>query len=166
MDQPELFKVKTPRRKRHNVLHEWKVVSVRECQAPEYMQRIGNPADAANYWRQHIATATQFNPDVECLAVLLLNTKLRVKGHHIAGVGILNEAMSAPREIFRVAVASASHAIVVMHNHPSGEPEPSEADRRFTRQLREAGTVLRIEVNDHVIIGHNRHFSFREAGML
>ena len=166
MDHPELFKVKTPRRKRQNVLHEWKVVSVRECPAPEYMQHIGNPADAANYWRQHIATAPQFNPDVECIAVLLLNTRLRVKGHHIASVGTLNEAMASPREVFRVAVASASHAIVVMHNHPSGEPEPSEADRRFTRQLREAGTVLRIEVNDHVIIGHNRHFSFREAGML
>ena len=165
MDQPELFKSNESRRRRKS-LHEWKVVSVRECPAPEYMQRIGSPIDAATYWRQHIATAPQFNPDVECLAVLLLNTRLRVRGHHIASVGTLNEAMASPREVFRVAVASASYAIVVMHNHPSGEPDPSEADRRFTRQLREAGQVLRIEVNDHVIIGHNRYFSFREAGML
>jgi DNA repair protein RadC len=166
MEHPDLFKDKAPRRKRRDVLHEWKVVSVRECPAPEYMQHIGTPADAANYWREHIATAPQFNADAECLAVLLLNTRLRVRGHHIASIGTLNEAMAAPREIFRVAVASASHAIVVMHNHPSGEPSPSEADRRFTRQLRDAGTVLRIEVSDHVIIGHNRHFSFRESGML
>jgi DNA repair protein RadC len=166
MDHPELFNNKAPRKRRKDVLHEWKVVSVRECIAPEYMRRISSPLDAANYWRQHIATAPQFNPDVECLAVLLLNTKLRVKGHHIASVGILNETMASPREIFRVAVASASYAIIVMHNHPSGEPEPSGADRNFTRQLAEAGKVLRIEVNDHVIIGHNRHFSFREAGAL
>lgn len=142
------------------------MVSVRECPAPEYMQQIANPVDAANYWRQHIATAPQFNPDVECLAVLLLNTKLRIKGHHIVSVGTLNETTAAPREVFRVAVASASYAIVVMHNHPSGEPTPSNADCRFTRQLREAGGVLRIEVNDHVIMGHHRHFSFREAGLL
>ncbi len=166
MEHPELFKLKPPRLKRQIIPREWKVVAVRECPTPEYMQRIGTPADAANYWRQHIATAPQFNPDAECLAVLLLNTKLRVKGHHIASVGTLNEAMASPREVFRVAVASASYAIVVMHNHPSGEPEPSNADRRFTQQLREAGPVLRIEVNDHVIIGHNRHFSFRDAGML
>ena len=98
--------------------------------------------------------------------MLLLNTKLRVKGHHIASVGTLNETVAAPREIFRVAVASASYAIVVMHNHPSGEPEPSEADRQFTRRLRDAGRVLRIELSDHVIIGHNRYFSFREMGVL
>ena len=166
MDHPELFKVKAPPRKRQTVPREWKVVSVRECPTPEYMQQISNPSDAANYWRQHIATAPQFNPDTECVAVLLLNTKLRVKGHHVVSVGTLNEAMASPREVFRVAVASASHAIVVMHNHPSGEPQPSNADLRFTRQLREAGNVLRIEVHDHVIVGHNRHFSFREAGVL
>jgi DNA repair protein RadC len=166
MGDPELFKLEVPRPKRRTILREWKVVSVRECPAPEYMPYINNPADAANYWRQHIATAPQFSQDVECLAVLLLNTKLRVKGHHIAGIGTLNEVSTGPREVFRVAVASAAYAILVMHNHPSGEPAPSDADRRFTRLLAEAGKVLRIEVHDHVIIGHNRHFSFREAGIL
>jgi len=166
MGHPELFKLEVPRPKRRTILREWKVVSVRECPAPEYMPCISNPADAANYWRRHIATAPQFNADAECVAVLLLNTKMRVKGHHIASVGTLNEAMAPPREVFRVAVTSAAYAIVLMHNHPSGEPAPSDADRRFTRLLAEAGKVLHIEVHDHVIIGHNRHFSFREAGML
>lgn len=165
MDQLDLFN-QFSRRRRSARLREWKVVSVRECPGPDYMSVISTPRQAEAYWRTHIATAPHFNPEVECLAVILLNTRLRAKGHHIVSIGSLNEASAHPREIFRVAVASAAFSIIIMHNHPSGESDPSDADRRLTRRLREAGEILQIQVRDHVIIGHQRYFSFCEAGML
>jgi DNA repair protein RadC len=69
-----------------------------------------------------------------------------------------------PREVYRVAIIMASAAIIVMHNHPSGEPEPSEADIKVTRDLIRAGQLLKIELLDHVIVGANRHASLRELG--
>lgn len=154
------------KKQRRRRLCEWKVVSVRECPAPEDLSLVNTPTTAVAYWHAHIATAPHFSPDCECLAVLVLNTKLRVRGHHVVSIGGLNETQSHPREIFRVAIAAAGYSIVLMHNHPSGEPEPSDADRRLTKRVSEAGALLQIEVRDHIIVGHHRHFSFREAGML
>lgn len=141
-------------------------MSLRECPMPESMACARQPGDALDYWQRHIATSSQFNPDCECVAVLLLNTRLRIKGHHIVSVGALNEAMAHPREVFRVAVMAAAYGIVLMHNHPSGDATPSDADRALTRRVREAGNILRIEVHDHVIVGHQRYFSFRESGLM
>lgn len=169
MEQLELFKLyslpPTPRRRKSKP-QEWKVVSLRECPAPESMIQMDEPEKAVAYWRQHIATASNFNADVECVVVLLLNTKLRIKGHYVVSMGTLNEAMAQPREIFRIAIMAAAHTIVLMHNHPSGETDPSDADRAITRRVREAGQLLRIELCDHVIVGHQRYFSFRESGLL
>lgn len=69
-----------------------------------------------------------------------------------------------PREVFRVAILAAASAIILMHNHPSGEATPSEADIRVTRDLIRAGQLLKIEVLDHVIVGAGRHVSLRELG--
>jgi DNA repair protein RadC len=165
MDQLDLFK-NISKRRRQPRPREWKLVAVRECPGPEYMSVINTPGQAEAYWRANIATSPHFNPEVECLAVILLNTRLRAKGHHIVSIGSLNEAPAHPREIFRVAVASAAYGIVIMHNHPSGETDPSEADKRLTKRVREAGEILQIQVRDHVIIGHQRYFSFCEMGML
>jgi DNA repair protein RadC len=74
--------------------------------------------------------------------------------------------MSHPREVFRAAVIGAAFAVVMMHNHPSGDPTPSQADRQITKTLVESGRILRIHVSDHIIVGHNRHCSFREAGLI
>lgn len=100
------------------------------------------------------------------MAVLLLTTRLRVKGHQIVSIGMLNEAMAHPREVFRLAVMGAAYGIVLMHNHPSGDSSPSQADCALTKRIREAGSILRIEVHDHVIVGHQRYFSFRESGLM
>jgi DNA repair protein RadC len=69
-----------------------------------------------------------------------------------------------PREIFRAAVIASAHSVILMHNHPSGDSNPSEADIRITRELVRAGQVLRIEVLDHVIVGRDNHRSLRELG--
>ena len=73
-----------------------------------------------------------------------------------------------PREVFRYAVIANAHAIIMMHNHPSGDPAPSEEDIRQTRQMAQAGKLLKIELLDHVIIGSgtNQHTSLRELGYL
>jgi len=167
MNQPDLFPWQPPQRRTAKAkgAHEWKIVSLRET-APDDLPACEIPQQAVDYWRRHIATAPHFNPDVECVAVLLLNVKLRIRGHHLVSIGCLNETMSHPREVFRAAVIGAAFAVVMMHNHPSGDPTPSQADRQITKTLVESGRILRIHVSDHIIVGHNRHCSFREAGLI
>ncbi len=107
----------------------------------------------------------------ESLRVLLLDTRHGLLEHREVSRGSLNESIAHPREIYRPAIAKGAYAIAVAHNHPSGDPQPSEADRRLTRRLAEAGTLLQIPLVDHVIIGAQRggnapYFSFREAGLI
>ena len=80
--------------------------------------------------------------------------------------GLLNSALVHPREVFRAAIAEAAAGIIVVHNHPSGDPTPSAEDRDVTRQLVEAGRLLDLPVYDHVIVGGERYVSFAEAGLL
>jgi DNA repair protein RadC len=143
---------------------EFKVVSLRECPTPESMQLCDTPEAAAAYWRMNIATSVQFDPERECFAVLLLNTRRRIKGHHLASIGTLDTILVDPRSVFRAAVIAGAAAVVLMHNHPSGEAQPSEADIKVTRDLIRAGQLLKIEVLDHVIVGNPNHCSLRQLG--
>jgi DNA repair protein RadC len=143
---------------------EFKLVALRECPAPEEMQICDTPEKAAAYWNSHITQAPQFISDCECLAVLWLNTRRRIKGHQIISIGTLDTILVHPREVFRGVIVANAAAVILMHNHPSGEPEPSEADVKITRDLVRAGQLLKIEVLDHVIVGHNRHSSLRTLG--
>lgn len=143
---------------------EYKVVALRDCPLPESMHLCDTPERAAEYWRQHVTAHPAFNPEVECLVVLLLNTRRRVKGHALISTGTLDTLLVHPREVFRPAIVAAASALVVMHQHPSGESTPSEADIKVTRDLIRAGQLLKIEVLDHVIVGAARHTSLRELG--
>ena len=109
---------------------EFKVVALRDCPVPDQMKICEEPQQVADYWRMHIATHPYFNPDCECLVVLLLNTRRRVKGHHLVTIGTMDTLLIHPREIFSVAVAMKTAFIVLIHNHPSGDSTPSEADNR------------------------------------
>ena len=128
-----------------------------------------DPAKVAEYWRTAIASDARYNPDVEQFAVLFLNTRKRVTGHVVVSVGTLDSIQVHPREVFRSAVIAAAHSIVLMHNHPSGDSTPSDADVRVTRDLRRAGDTLKIDVLDHVIVGQKTdtsrgYTSLRELG--
>ncbi len=162
VQQPELFVMKPFRLRRQPC--EWKVVALRECPTPEAMQLCDTPQAAVGYWRSHIATSPHYNPDCECFVVLLLNTRRRIRGHHLVSIGTLDTILVTAREVFRVAVIAAAAAVVLLHNHPSGEASPSEADIKVTRDLIRAGQLMKIEVLDHVILGHGRHQSLREMG--
>jgi DNA repair protein RadC len=144
--------------------YEYKVTSLRECPTPEHLQQCDTPDRAADYWRMHIAPHPHYNPECECLAVLLLNTRRKVKGHHLVSIGTMDTILVHPREIFRVAIVTAASAVIVMHNHPSGESTPSEADVKVTRDLIRAGQLLKLELLDHVIMGNGNRSSLRELG--
>ena len=110
--------------------------------------------------------------DHESVRVVCLNTKHMVLAVEEVTRGTLNESLFHPREAFRPALARQAHAVILVHNHPSGNPQPSDADLRVTRQMKAAGELLQIAVLDHVILGAPREgeargfFSFKDEGLL
>ncbi len=144
---------------------EFKIVALRDCPVPEQMKICEEPQQVADYWWMHIATHPYFNPDCECFVVLLLNTRRRVKGHHLVSIGTMDTVLVHPREVFSVAVAMKAASIVLLHNHPSGDSTPSEADIKVTRDLIRVGQLMKIEVTDHIIMGAAPNFcSLRSLG--
>ena len=132
---------------------------------------LDTPEKAHAFWGEIIAQDPGFEPDKEHLVAILLDTKLRPIGYHVVSVGTINETVAHPREIFRSAIVAAAYGLVLMHNHPSGDPQPSQADRRMTSTMREASNLLQINLIDHVIYGTAEdgrlpYFSFRDAGLL
>ncbi len=112
-----------------------------------------------------------FSPKLEDLPVeefhvAILDSQHRLERDVTVTRGLLNSSLVHPREVFREAIAENAAAIILVHNHPSGDPTPSGDDRVVTEQLVQAGKLLDIPVQDHVIIGRGRYISFAEAGML
>jgi DNA repair protein RadC len=107
----------------------------------------------------------------ESLRVILLDTRYRLLHIEEVSVGSLNESIAHPREIFRPAITYSAYAVIVVHNHPSGDASPSQTDHSLTRRLAEAAELLQIKLLDHIIIGAPSegspgYFSFKEAGVL
>ena len=142
------------------VAHEFRVMRIRECVAAEL---VDTPEQAAEYWRTNIPQADWFDPAKEAVVVLILNTRRRIIGHNLVTLGSLDTCLIHAREVFRPAIVAAGSAIILMHNHPSGDSSPSEADIKATRDLIRAGELLKISLLDHVIIG-NSHTSLKNMG--
>src|SRR5476651_1034216 len=110
--------------------------------------------------------------DHESVRVVCLNTQNKVLAVEEVTRGTLNESLFHPREAFRPALARQAHAVILVHNHPSGDPRPSPADVAVTRRMKQAGEVLQIDLLDHVILGAPRagveknYFSFKNEGLL
>ncbi len=107
----------------------------------------------------------------ESLRIILLDTRYQLIKSEEVSLGSVNESIAHPRDIFRPAIIYSAYAVVVVHNHPSGDPSPSQADHSLTRRLREAAELLQIKLLDHVIIGAPAegrlpYFSFKEMGAL
>lgn len=112
-----------------------------------------------------------FGPQLEALPVEEFHVAILDAQHHLerdvlVTRGILDSSLVHPREVFREAIAERAASIILVHNHPSGDPTPSAEDRVVTAQLVAAGTLLGIPVRDHVVIGRGRYVSFAEAGWL
>ena len=163
--EDESIKSERKHRKRREP-QEWKVIALRECPIPDSLAVCETPDQAVEYWHRHVNSHPYFNPECECMAVLLLNTRKRIKGHQLVSIGTLDTILVHPRDVFRTAIVAACSAIVVMHNHPSGDPSPSDADIRVTRDLMRAGQLLKIDLVDHVIVGIGKSASLRELGYL
>jgi hypothetical protein len=107
--------------------------------------------------------------DRETFMVLHLDNQLQILAKEVISVGSLTAAIVHPREVFRGAVLNGSASIVCVHNHPSGDPTPSQEDRKITVRLKEAGEILGIDVRDHIIIGNGfdaRYYSFVDSGTM
>ena len=102
----------------------------------------------------------------ERVRVLYLDTRNRLILDHLAAEGSVDEAAIPPREVIRKAFDIGATALILVHNHPSGDPEPSRADIQITSRIAEAGRLLNITVHDHVIVGRGRHVSLRAKGLI
>ena len=121
----------------------------------------------------YLESAYAENPMQEALYVIMLDRKNHPLGRHMVTLGTLTGSLVHSREVYRAAIIAGAAAIVVSHNHPSGDPSPSSADLTVTRALREASRILQIDLVDHVIVGDKRAdpagrgwYSFRQSGFL
>ena len=130
-----------------------RAVSRRSLDRPQLLK----PADTANYLMPAFGGRS-----VEQFGVVLLDTKYRVLRAAIVASGSLSATVVEPRDVFREAVHGAASAVVVFHNHPSGDPSPSPDDDELTWRLSAAGVLMGIDVVDHVILGDGRYYSFKE----
>lgn len=147
---------------------EFKVMRLQD--AMPVMQTLDTPAQIVSYLRERIPTSARYNQDTENLILLCLNARLRPIGFEVISNGTLDSLMVHPREVFKPAIVLGAAKIVMAHNHPSGDPTPSAADIKVTRDLVRAGELLQIELMDHVVIGHpdfpggKGYSSLRELG--
>jgi len=124
-------------------------------------ERIRSPEDVVR-----IAGPKLRDLPVEEFHLLALDSQSQVLRDVLITRGLLNSSLVHPREVFRAAIAEAAAGIILVHNHPSGDPTPSVEDRSVTRQLAAAGELLDMPVCDHVIVAGDRYLSFAGAGML
>ena len=128
--------------------------------APEQRSRVSSPADAANLLMSEMALLEQ-----EHLRLVLLDTRNQVLATPNVYVGSLNTSVIRVGELFRHAIKENAAAMIVAHNHPSGDPSPSPEDVRVTKQIVSAGQILDVDVLDHLVIGHGRFVSLKERGL-
>jgi len=102
----------------------------------------------------------------EHFKLILLNPRNKIIGISTISIGTLNASLVHPREVFKDAITHSAASVVLAHNHPSGDPEPSEDDIKITKKLVDSGKILGIEVLDHIIIGKNNFCSFKERGLI
>ncbi|WP_290710299.1 DNA repair protein RadC [Anaerovibrio sp.] len=119
------------------------------------------PADAADYAMPRLRYEQR-----EHFAIILLNIKNHILSMPIISIGSLTASVVHPREVFKAAVQNSAAAMILVHNHPSGDPSPSKEDINITRQLIQAGKLMDIPVLDHIVLGDNKYISLKEEGMI
>lgn len=119
------------------------------------------PSTIAEYYMEDLRHQKQ-----EIMKLLMLNTKTKLIGEINISKGTVNTSVISPRELFIEALERGAVSIILLHNHPSGDPTPSHSDIQLTRRVKEAGDIIGIELLDHIIIGNNCYMSFAEKQML
>lgn len=121
---------------------------------------LNSPQEVARYLLPRLSFLSQ-----EHFLTLHLNTKNRLLGMETITIGTLDSSLVHPREVFKGAIRQSSAALILAHNHPSGDPQPSKEDLHLTRRLKESGELLGIPILDHVIIGNQNYYSMKEEGL-
>lgn len=125
------------------------------------IEAITSPRDAYEIMRDKLEFAKK-----EYFYVILLNSKNVIISKELISIGDLNTTIVNPREVFKPAIKKSANGVILIHNHPSGNPSASKEDYLVTQRLKEAGEILEIDVIDHIIIGHNDYYSFKREGKL
>ncbi len=123
--------------------------------------RLSDPASVAAYYMESLRHETK-----EKMLLAMFDAKSNLLGDEIISIGTVTNSLVSPREIFLKALEYHAVHIVLLHNHPSGDPTPSESDIHVTSRMMESGNILGIALADHIIIGDNRYISFRENGLI
>ncbi len=139
----------------------YRVALVRETSQSSLINRINTPRNVFE-----IASSYLEGADREHFVVIMLDTKNQVIGINTVAIGVLSSCPIHPREVFKPAILANAAGIILLHNHPSGDPNPSQDDMLLTNRLKEAGEVLGIQVVDHVILGYANYASLKERGQI
>lgn len=123
--------------------------------------RIGSPEEVYDLYEERFRYE-----NVEHFFVILLDTKNQIIGEVTVSIGDLNKTIVNPREVFKIAIKRSSNSIMLVHNHPSGDPRPSKDDIAITKRLIECGDLLGIKVLDHIIIGYNEFYSMKRENII
>src|SRR5215475_9807584 len=127
----------------------------------------GSPCrSSADVERLTRAIYQTLDADKEHFLLLAMNNKKRVNGFKVVSTGSLTTSLVHPREVWRATLHLCAAAVIFVHNHPSGDPAPSQEDQEITRRLKETGDMLGIRVLDHIVLGQERFFSFSDKGLL
>ncbi len=136
-------------------------LSKRAMRARSYAFSIHNPNDVTIWFEMEFGILQQ-----EHFVCIYLNTKGKIITHKVLFKGSLNESLVHPREIFKEAFLQNAHSILLVHNHPSNDVTPSSADLTTTKRLVKIANTMGIQITDHIIVGRNQHYSFKEHHML
>jgi len=123
--------------------------------------KVASPDDVVSFYNMQLKYQQR-----ECLILLILDSKNRIIADEMMSLGTVNSSIADPREIFLTAIKKNGVAIILIHNHPSGDPTPSREDILTTDRIEKAGKLLGIELNDHIIIGQNTYISMKAEGYL
>lgn len=120
-----------------------------------------NPYSIAEYYMERFR-----HQNVEYILLIMFDSGMHVVGEHILSKGTVNASLLSPREVFIQAFKEQAAGIMILHNHPGGNPVPSDNDLQITEQIKEAGKLMDIPLIDHIILGDNSYFSFKESSLL
>jgi DNA repair protein RadC len=126
--------------------------------------KVTSAKEVAKVFQDILALEDKIDQEKEHYYVMHLNIRSQVMMVELVTIGVLNSSLVHPRETFRRAVIAGSAAIIIAHNHPSGEVDPSDEDMKITRMMLEAGNILGIAMRDHIIFAKDNYFSFKNNG--
>lgn len=132
-----------------------------ECFESRNLKKIKSSKDAVSLLKSELSTLNK-----EHFRCLYLDSRNNLIRNETVSIGSLNASLIHPREIFKIALMESASAIILVHNHPSGDPTPSEEDAKITKEIMDAGRLMGIEVLDHVIIGNRKYFSFADENLI